>query len=411
MGSMSTAIGRGAGSAAAIVFALALAGCETVSRLSAVPEAQTNQATILGIQNARYIMDEAPPSALIEEFVRSFEREGVYLRSINHKGPLPPANYLAVSGGGDNGAFGAGLLVGWSERKRPAFKAVTGISTGALIAPFAFLGRDYDQSLTDVFTKTDQKDIYEKRPVLAALSESALSDTKPLFALITRYMDDEMIARIAREYEKGRLLLIGTTNLDASKAVIWNIGAIANSAHPQAPDLIRRVLLASASIPGAFPPVLFEVQTDGKTHQELHGDGGVMAQTFLYPPTVSVRGLVARARADGINPAAAQARVRTAYIIRNGKLADDWKEVEPKTLSLAGRAVSQLIASNGVGDMYRIYETTRRDGVGYNLMLIEQDFDVPYTEPFNREYMNKLFDYGRAKAASGILWRKRPPGL
>jgi predicted acylesterase/phospholipase RssA len=406
---MGNAFGRIAGSAAIMMFALALAGCETVSRLSAVPEAQTKQATILGIPNARYIMDETPPSALIEEFVQSFEREAVYLRSVKHKGPLPSANYLAVSGGGDNGAFGAGFLIGWSERgRRPSFKAVTGISTGALIAPFAFLGPEYDQSLTDVFTKTDQKDIYAKRPVLAALSEDGMADTKPLFGLITRYMDDPMIERIAREYDRGRLLLIATTNLDASKAVIWNIGAIAKSGHPQAPDLIRRVLLASASIPGAFPPVLFEVQTDGKTHQELHGDGGVMAQTFLYPPSVSMRGLAARARAVGINPGG---RKRTAYIIRNGKLSDDWKEVEPKTLTLAGRAVSQLIASNGVGDMYRIYETTRRDGVGFNLAFIDRDFDVPYPEPFDRGYMNKLFDYGKAKALTGDPWRKQPPGF
>jgi hypothetical protein len=409
---MGNAFGRIAGPAGAIAIALALAGCATVARLSAVPEAETSQATILGIQNARYIVDGAPPTALIEEFIRSFEREVAFRRNNNLKGPLPPANYLAVSGGGDNGAFGAGLLVGWSERgKRPVFKAVTGISTGALIAPFAFLGSGYDQQLTDVFTKTDQQDIFEKRPVLAALSDDAMADTKPLLRLITRYMDGPMIEGIAREYEKGRLLLIGTTNLDASKAVIWNIGAIATSGHPQAPDLIRRILLASASIPGAFPPVLFEVQADGKVHQELHGDGGVMAQTFLYPPSVSIRNVTARARAAGINLAAGQGRNRTAYIIRNSKLSDDWKEVEPKTLTIAGRAVSQLIASNGIGDMYRIYQTTSRDGVAFNLAYIDSDFDVPHSESFDRGYMNKLYDYGKAKALEGRLWRNRPPEL
>jgi hypothetical protein len=405
---------RAAGSLAAVLFLLAnvIAGCATVvERLSAVPESETNQATILGIKNARYVLDGEPPTALIEEFLHSFEREAAYHRA-NRKGPLPAVNYLAVSGGGDNGAYGAGILVGWSEKKtRPQFKAVTGISTGALIAPFAFLGPEYDQPLTDVFTKTDQRDVFEKRPVLAALNEDGLLDTRPLFGLITKYMDDAMIERIADEYAKGRLLLVGTTNLDASKPVIWNIGAIASSGHPQAPDLIRRVLLASASIPGAFPPVLFEVQADGKVHQELHGDGGVTAQTFLYPPTISLRAVTATARRAGIDIAPGLARTRTAYIIRNGKLSDDWKEIEPKTLTIAGRAVSQLIASNGVGDMYRIYETTRRDGVGYNLTYIDRGFDVPYTEPFNRDYMNKLFDYGRAKVAAGNLWLKRPPGL
>jgi hypothetical protein len=389
--------------AIALVAAIGLGGCATmVDRLSAVPAAETKQATILGIPNARYILDEASPAALKQEFLRSHEREIAYLRSTGHKGPLPPVNLLAVSGGSDNGAFGAGLLVGWSESgRRPAFKAVTGISTGALIAPFAFLGTKYDQSLTDVFTQIDQKDVFTKRPVvMAALGEDALTDSKPLFDLITHYMDEEMIAQISREYDRGRLLLIGTTNLDAGRPVIWNIGAIAKSGHPQAPNLIRRVLLASASVPAAFPPVLFEVNLDGNVHQELHADGGVTAQTFLYPPSISIRGLPDSG-----------SRTRTAYIIRNGKLAEDWKQIEPKTLPIAGRAVSQLIAINGVNDMYRIYQTTRRDGVGYNLAYIENDFAEPHPEPFDRAYMNKLYDYGRAKALSRKAWHKVPPGL
>ena len=238
---------------------------------------------------------------------------------------MPAANYLAISGGGDNGAFGAGLLVGWSERgSRPVFKAVTGISTGALSAPFAFLGRDYDLALTNVFTNTDAGDVFDKRPMLAAIADDGMTDTAPLYRLISSYLDDEMVGKIAREYDKGRLLMIATTNLDAGRPVIWNIGAIAKSGHPSAKVAIRRILLASASIPGVFPPVMFDIELEGRKFQEMHGDGGATAQTFLYPPTISIRTL-----ASAIAP-----RARTAYIIRNGKILEEWKETERKTLSI-----------------------------------------------------------------------------
>jgi hypothetical protein len=314
---------------------------------------------------------------------------------------LPRADYLALSGGGDDGAFGAGLMVGWTEHgNRPSFKLVTGISTGALIAPFAFLGPDYDSALTSVYTEVDQKDIIEKRTILAALTDDGMADTTPLFRLISRYVDDEMIRRIAREYDRGRLLLIATTNLDAARPVIWNIGAIAKSGHSKSHELIRRILLASASIPGAFPPVMFDVDVGGSPFQELHVDGGAVAQTFLYPPTISLRGAIPGFR-----------RSRSAYIVRNAKLTSTPMETERRTLSIAGRAITTLIASNGVGDLYRMYTTTQRDGVAYKLAFIGSDFAEPYPGLFDRTYMNKLFDYGRSKARSGYPWRSAPPSL
>ena len=387
--------------ALAAVVAL-VTGCASLERLPAVPQVETKEATFLGIPNARYILDETTPKGLIAEFRSAYEREVAHHRASGRGGALPAANYLAISGGGDNGAFGAGLLVGWSERgSRPIFKAVTGISTGALSAPFAFLGRDYDLALTNVFTNTDAGDVFDKRPMLAAIADDGMTDTAPLYRLISSYLDDEMVGKIAQEYDKGRLLMIATTNLDAGRPVIWNIGAIAKSDHPSAKGAIRRILLASASIPGVFPPVMFDIELAGRKFQEMHGDGGATAQTFLYPPTISIRTL-----ASAIAP-----RARTAYIIRNGKILEEWKETERKTLSIAGRAVSTLISSNGVGDMYRIYGTTKRDGVRFNLALIESDFQETYKGPFNKEYMNKLFEYGREKAKGGSPWRKTPPGL
>ena len=380
------------------VIGTSLAGCVDLGRLSAVPMTGTKQATVLGIPNARYVVDDAVPASLAAEFRRAYEREARYADRLTQ---LPTANYLAISGGGDNGAFGAGLLVGWTESgTRPAFKAVTGISTGALIAPFAFLGPQYDPILAQLYTTINQKDIFEKRPLLAAIVSDAMADTTPLYALISRYLDGQMIEHIAREYEKGRLLLIGTTNLDAGRPVIWNIGAIAQSRNPNAPNLIRRILLASAAIPAAFPPVMFEVSVDGAIYQELHADGGATAQTFLYPANL------ASAYKHGI-----PARTRVAYVIRNGKLLEDWNETERKTLSIASRAVSTLTTSSGVGDLYRIYATTKRDGVGFRLAFIEPDFRTPHPAEFDHDYMNSLFDYARLKARAGYPWRKGPPGF
>ena len=337
---------------------------------------------------------------MIAEFRRAFAREAAYFQSIHR--PLPDTNYLAISGGADDGAFGAGVLVGWSEHgTRPTFKGVTGVSAGALVAPFAFAGPEYDSALSKIFTTIDQRDVFASRPIFAAVASDAMADTAPLSNLIARYMDERLAADIAREYARGRLLFIATTNLDAGQSVIWNIGAIAQSGRPEALNLIRRILLASASIPAFFPPVMFDVSYNGTTYQELHVDGGAIAQAFLYPPSIAV------GRLGGIGPS----RLRTAYIIRNGKLRVDAEQTERRTLSIATRAVSTLTASSGVGDLYRIYTTTKRDGVQFRLAFIPNDFTEPHLSEFDRTYMNRLFDYARAKARSGYPWLKAPPGL
>lgn len=376
---------------------LGLIGCAELGR--APPVADVARAQVAGIANARYLA-EGDPAPMISEFRQAYAREAAHFQSIHR--PLPDANYLAISGGGDNGAFGAGLLVGWSEHgPRPAFKGVTGVSAGALLAPFAFVGPEYDSVLREILTTIDQNDVFESRPILAAIGADAMADTTPLSNLIARYVDERLVADIAREYGWGRLLCIATTNLDAGQSVIWNIGAIAQSGRPEALGLIRRILLASASIPAFFPPVMFDVTYEGTTYQELHVDGGAVAQAFLYPPSIAVGKL------GGIGPR----RLRTAYIIRNSKLAVDAVQTERRTLSIATRAVSTLTASSGVGDLYRIYAATKRDGVRFRLAFIPEDFTEPHTREFDRTYMNRLFDYARAKARAGYPWLKAPPGL
>ncbi len=260
-----------------------LSSCTNFGRRTAVPPSERRDAIALGLRNARFFLDE--PGAISAEQEQALVREAKTL-GVSRGGVLPTAHYLSLSGGGDKGAFGAGLLVGWTAHgDRPKFKLVTGVSTGALTAPCAFLGPEYDAALTDVYTNIGPSRVFKKRfPPLAALIQDAMADTSPLFGTISHYVNEEMLGKIAAEYEKGRLLLIQTTDLDAGLPVLWNIGAIASSGHPSAADLIRRIMLASSSIPGAFPPVLFDVNANGKSYQEMHVDGGAVSQAFLALP-------------------------------------------------------------------------------------------------------------------------------
>ena len=383
---------------------LLLQGCATPSRLAAVPVQDTTRAEIPGIPNARYWVD-ADVEPFVRDAIASAQREQAYLARTGHQGPLPPINFLAISGGGDDGAFGAGLLIGWTAAgTRPEFKVVTGISTGALIAPFAFLGSEGDDALREVYTTIGPANILKPRGLLAALTDDGLADNAPLLELISRYVNAEFLTQVAREYqEKGRLLLIGTSNLDARRPVIWNMGAIASSTDPRALDLFRRVMLASAAIPGAFPPVMIDVEVNGQPYQEMHVDGGTQAQVFLYPPRLFS---LVRQQGTKVPP-----RERSVYIIRNARLDPQWASVERGTLTIAGRAISSLIQTQGVGDLYRIYLTAQHDGLDYNLAYIGADFNAEHKEDFDTAYMKALFEYGYQLARKGYPWHKTPPGL
>jgi hypothetical protein len=386
-----------------VVLVLLLSGCATPPRLPPLPLALAAEASPIAIPDVRYYPDT--DAARLEDLGKlSLERER---RALGGKGPRAPAEpvaFLAISGGGDNGAFGAGLLCGWSARgDRPNFKLVTGVSTGALSAPFAYLGPDYDGALAQVYTETEASDVFEPRKKLvAAISADALTDSAPLRGMVSRFVDQKMIDRMAQEYGKGRLLLIMTTNLDQGRPVIWNIGAIAESGHPKSRELIIDILMASAAIPGVFPPVMLNVAHGGREYQEMHVDGGTTAQTFLYPPSFNLRYLSAK---SGLK------RERAAYIIRNGRLFREEADVARQTLSVATQAASTMIASNGTNDTFRIFLTTKRDGVGYNLAYIDDGFTEPYRGPFDREYMTKLFEYGYNLGREGYRWQKAPPGF
>ena len=374
-------------------------GCSIPERGDAVPRGDTERAQPLGIPNARFYAD-GDARLMVEEGMKSGAREAAALRAAGALPTrVPPAYFLAVSGGGDNGAFGAGIMNGWTAvGTRPTFKMVTGVSTGALIAPFAFLGSDYDAQLRDVYTSMTPDKVFRQRGLTAALFDDAMADTGPLAEIIAKYADQKMLEAIAAEYNKGRLLMIGTTDLDAQRPVIWNIGAIAASGHPGALDLFRKILRASAAIPGLFQPVLIDVELDGKKYQELHVDGGAIAQLFLYPPSIDMS-------VSNIK------RERRAYIIRNARLDPDYAMAERRTITIAGRAIVAMLAASGVNDVLRTYFVSQRDKVDYNLAYIGRDFEAPKKGEFDQAYMNALYEYGVRQIVEGRAWHKTPPGL
>lgn len=379
----------------AVVMQLGVAGCSTPQRLPAVPSASALQADD-GLGPVRFLVSRESET-FTAEARNALAKEQAWLGSQGQSGPLPPANYLAISGGGDNGAYGAGFLNGWTASgTRPEFKVVTGISTGALIAPFAFLGPKYDYVLERVYTQTSQKDIFTKRGLKSLIWGDSMADTRPLATVIASYVTPAFLNEIAGEYAKGRILLVGTTNLDSMEPVIWNMTAIAASKDPRSVQLFRDILRASASIPGAFPPVMLDVNVGGTPHQEMHVDGGTVAQVFFYPPSFSMAG--------------APERKRTLYIIRNARLDADWANTERRTMTIAMRAIDSLTRTQGMGDLYRIFSTTQRDGIDFNLTYIPPTFTTPHTAQFDTGYMQSLYNVGLNAAKAGYTWQKYPPG-
>jgi Patatin-like phospholipase len=379
------------------------AGCATVSRDS-VPKELVSHATLVDMPNVRAWGDEYS-TVLQRSLVESIRQA----RAIDPRGVVDATghvNVLALSGGGANGAFGAGLLNGWTAAgTRPVFKLVTGISTGALIAPFAFLGLDYDSTLREFYTTVSTKDIYNERSYLAILFDSSsMVDTTPLQTILSKQVNERVLAEVAQAHQLGRRLFIGTTNMEAGKLVIWDMGAIATSGKPEALELFRKVMLASASIPVAFPPVYIPVVADGNRYEEMHVDGGTATQVFFYGFTLDLQAAAREAGIQGRTP------VRL-YVIRNGKLSVPWQLMLPRILPIAERSLHGLLGAQVVGDLYRIYTIAQRDRIEFNLTHIPEDYNIDAKESFDREAMNRLYQLGYEWARAGHPWQHLPPGL
>jgi hypothetical protein len=348
-----------------------LAGCSSLPRTT-YTASDAASSTVLHLGELRRYADE--PAAAFKPDVNS------------RTGPL---SYLALSGGGADGAYGAGVLNGWTAAgTRPRFSVVSGVSTGALIAPFAFLGPAYDATLREVYTSG----------IAESLFGSGLFGNTQLRELVARYVGQDMLAAIAAEHAKGRDLLVVTTNLDTQRTVIWDMGRIAAIGSPQALDLFRDVLAASASIPVVFPPMLIDAEANGHRFQEMHADGGVTAPVLTLPEAFLLR-----------NGAIARGLRMNIYILVNDKVERDFRLVPNSTIDIAARTSASVTKTQIRSVLFETYDAARRNNFGFNLTYIARDFPSPASSGFETGYMRSLYQYGFDRAKAGDFWAKAPP--
>lgn len=365
---------------------LVLGACVSTTHRVALPlrsSAAGGASPAITVERLRAFGDERP-QIIREKLLAGMRREA--------------PTVLAISGGADAGAFGAGVLNGWTRAgDRPEFTLVTGVSTGALIAPFAFLGEAYDEHIEAIYTGVSADDIYRAQP-LGVLFGSSLTSTEPLSRLIDRYVTPELLSAVAVEHDRGRRLVVVTTNLDAQRPVLWNMGRIARLGGPAAEELFEKVLLASASIPTVFPPVLVQVSGPDGPSEEMHVDGAVMTQ-FLVAPEALIA---------AVEPEFGGRRGRV-YVLVNNLIEPEFEIVEPSALAIAQRAFSSIVKSHTRSSLVGAFAFARRANVTLEISFIGRDFPIRYESPFNPQYMIGLYEYGLRRAEAGTAWSREIP--
>jgi len=404
-----------------VLLVLSVGGCAAAPVRRPLPPALVDQAAVPGMAPDIRAWGDDPEGPLRDWQTGSREQLAACCAGVMGR----PHHYLMISSGGDDGAFGAGLLTGWTAAgTRPEFDLVTGVSTGALIAPLAFLGPDYDDELRAVYTQYSARDMVDSLGAIETLSGDAAYDTAPLRRLIDRYIGDVEVARIAAEARKGRRLLVVTTNLDAARPVIWDLTKIAASGAPGARQLIGDVILASCSVPGLFRPVLLGVTAGGERYDELHVDGGVTAQLFIGPngfdwgravARLGVQGkpqvyVIRNARPRPVSEAARNSVERTIKAVeRTGDAPPEWREVELKLTPILRRSLAAMAREPGIDEAYRRYVAAHGDVLEFNFAHIPGDLDLDPSEFIDLDYMRKLFARGRAMAQGGYPWSRDAP--
>ncbi|WP_442921217.1 patatin-like phospholipase family protein [Mesorhizobium sp. Cs1299R1N1] len=347
--------------------------------------AEADKASITGYGEIRMYRDALIGSGDVRDWTPETEPNGL--------------DVLMISGGGAGGAFSVGVLSAWSAAgTRPQFDVVTGVSTGALIAPFAFLGSAYDETLVHLTTSGVAEDlIATKFPV--GLIGSSLLRSAPLRWMVERFITPAVLQQIAAQHREGRRLFVLTTNLDTQRAVLWNIGAIANSGRAAALKLVQDVLIASASIPGVYPAVMIETESGGRRFQEMHSDGGSSSQFLILPQAIlrSTNHLVPNKQQDV-----------DFYVIVNNALIPEFATTPNRTLSVMARAYSILLKSQTQSELTILYDYTKQTGARFHLATI--DVQVPYSmlNPFSTSYMQTVYDLGYTGTVAGNLWKDRP---
>ncbi len=381
---------------AALIAAVFLTACSFIPRDSFTAREQAI-AQIPGIPGARFWVDGT------REELHDFLQNSTLTSAISVTGSF---DVLALSGGAYDGAYGAGVINGWTATgSRPKFAIVTGVSAGALIAPLAFLGPQYDAAVAEAFTEVASQFLGELGGVFSLLGSPDIRRSS-LVDLVDRFVDARLLGAIAAEHARGRRLFIVTTNLDAQRGVVWDMGAIASSGLPNARELFRDVLVASASIPGVFAPTYIEVEANGHRFREMHVDGGATTQVFILPDVILATGM------SIANPKGAPTHI---WVVINNHLTPQFEIVEAGLLPSVSRSFSTLIKSSAKQTLFATAEFIGRER--FNLTFIDNAFDdqlktnygPDVTPGFNTPYMRALYHYGFEKARSGHLWSHQVP--
>lgn len=373
-----------------------------LGRLSFVVIAMTILAACSSLPRTPYTANDALSSRVLDlNDLRRYADEPVSTFSNEARVPLRAGShsYLALSGGGADGAYGAGVLSGWAAAgTRPQFSVVSGVSTGALIAPFAFLGSTYDATLKEIYTSGIAESLLGSPSITNALFRSGVFGNTRLRELVAHYVDQRMLAAISAEHARGRRLFIVTTNLDTQRTVIWDMGRIASIGSTQALNLFRDVVAASASIPVVFPPILIDVEANGRRFEEMHADGAVMAPVLTLPDAFLLR-----------NRNFNRDLHIDIYILINNKVDPDFQVVRNNTADIAARSSASLTKRQTRSILYDTFDFARHNKLGFNLTYIDGNVPSPASPDFDTGYMRSLYEYGYEKAKTGPFWEKAPP--
>jgi hypothetical protein len=374
---------------AAFASSLALAGCVTAPRLETPPLGSRTVAP-------EGFASDIRTDALDYDFFEAHAEQNTGAVRAASDGSV---DILALSGGGAGGAFGAGVLVGLTNaHTRPRFELVTGVSTGALIAPFAFLGSDWDGKLTEAYRGEATQDLLRSRGA-GALFGVGIYEGEPLRRLVERFVTEELVAAVAGEAAAGRMLLVATTNLDREETVIWNMGAIAGQSRAgpedakRARDLFRDVLIASASAPGVFPPVLIEVKEGDKAYQEMHVDGGATTPFFIVPDIAMIMGYAPKAL-HGAN----------VYVIINGQASSPPRATENNTVDIAARSFTAVLNHMTRTQLAQTNAFASRNGMAFRYTTIPPGVEFGGSLAFDQANMRAIFDYGMRCATRSRAW-------
>ncbi len=394
---------RHGGVAAALVLCLLIGGCAS-ERTNCAPLTLLKPENVVDLSASSQSPSQGVEREVFEELTAPLRKHHEDANNDPSAANRKQRNILALSGGGSLGAYSAGVLNGWTASgTRPTFDVVTGTSTGALIAPLAFLGPCHDARIRELYTNVTSDDIYRKRMKPAILWSDSAASSEPLEYMIARNLDQRMLCAVAAAHCQGRRLYIGTTNLDTGRLVIWDMGAIAASGRPGSLELFRKIVLASSSVPGFFPPVPIQICVNNRRYTELHADGGTTSQVFL-------RGSMLDLNPEEIRAGHKPLLGSRVYIIIAGKSYPDPKCVKPRALSIAPAALGALTSAQTRNDVVRIFTLSLLTGMEFRLAAVPQEFPLGEDSmEFDPHIMRRLYDKGYQMAHCGHAWRKSPP--